>query len=1615
MAQNIKKTTQGGLNTSMDWTGQPPFPPDDYVVGINTRFAGRGDTKLLRRVTVKGNILVSNPYLPTTGTNRTVGVFEFIKDYVVIVMNWNSEGNHGIYKYYRTTNIWVKLGESSYFDFLRYNKISQVHLQNNELLYWTNAKELKDGTLSGGTPKKFNIAKADNLNKKRTYNLYFDSNFITEGNVYTVNFFITNSDGTTIETAVVPYTVGGGTIKEEFNILTGLLNDGVSNATFTSMGNYIALTLNFAGAGNIIAFMTRYIPIAPFLFPAPILAVAQNGYDLVTFPKSYVERAKMPPVVEPKCQYGYDPDFGKNLLQKKYFQFCIQYVYDDGEWSVASPYSEMVYATYPCGVDETDSVLNYITIDFKEPNLNDRAMLSILKRVRLFVREGDIGQWKFIKELERQDFGITTNTFRFYNDGNYNVAPADLLRIEDKVPLKALAQNFVHNVGYMGGLEEGFSAVPIDGKVELSYIDDECVKPNNGKVNVTIFIRNQLATWAPGQSYQPIHNYNEGPCFGGMTGPLDLFASTVIDKYKQQLPLRGFLCYLVGTDYYGISVQNPAAGVSIDAGEGNVYLSDTNDQRNAIRDAMAAGQVFSTCEISAPPGDYILRVASHFCSADGPGPYKFPGDNYQNTSTYVKAFSGSSNIFEIPVTITADGTFLCTLEINDLVAIDNIYESSVINGYMIDADGISEQDILNASPRMELAKIQTNQTGVQVKSYGSGGSSGIGDFGYTDHNGFFYFAKRGVVGSSPNWKLSTYGVNGVLVKNETTSFYTGDLNELVNETLDGAGDEISVGNYAKPLILYSTNELTGIKTKIQGIVQNNGVPVPGIMIVCEKTNRIAFSDGSGAFSILVYGNAASNNRTGNLIIIHDEGCCTEYPDGQQYIFNIIPFIEDNVYSLEFPFDIGILNVLIDGTENELRWKKRNLVQLFVEYSDDNAGRVTRALPLGDVYIPFVTEQEGNTGKPIINWSLNNQPPIRATKYRLGRKLNPFYDSSRILQFIIGEVKYVKYYDTTVDVPVPVVTDFDSGDATEIYISMLTTVMYKQTNSGAVIGFLPVTGDRITLMRDELGTYFEDFYDIAIENVKGLQDSGTDPMNIIIKASALLPEIKEGMLIEVYSPKARLNQEEVFEFSETFEILEPGTDNRRHGAGINGQEQILGFQPATGEIEKGDIYYRNRKMVMINAGTITNFIYKIEDPYIYDTDIKSNVQSIGRPNYEDVDYKQQFFPTRIRYDFGFLATGGKVYNGHSNFGINDFIDLDVSYNSIVALMQVGEAAELLSIHRNKVQPLYLKRSPIWSIDGQQSVATTETPITLGVQFEQDWGTQNAESIIPDGNAISAVDLFSGVIWTYAQGPLIPISIKYNIDSTIINIREQLLQHDLDKVFINGAVDRLNNELVWAFEGVTAVNPPQGGDDDDPDEDTDGTGGIDARVGNIDLPADFLPVTISFNFERNKWEGFYTYYPEMLTPLGRKDFYTFKDGQMWRHDANEDCFNWYGVKDYAQIGIVINEFNDNVKDYMYIRITGNKAWKALITILPTETYPKGMKSRITENLFVHKEGVWWAEFLRDETDPTFNNPLLARFNGRILKGNEMLIILETKQEKQVHFSQVDVGVILSPESL
>ena len=85
------------------------------------------------------------------------------------------------------------------------------------------------------------------------------------------------------------------------------------------------------------------------------------------------------------------------------------------------------------------------------------------------------------------------------------------------------------------------------------------------------------------------------------------------DEFKQFLPSKGFVGYLVGTDYLGISKQIKIDGdLSWTDGDSNVIKVDSENDWENLNSTIDGQEIYSILEINdIPEGTYIFRLASH--------------------------------------------------------------------------------------------------------------------------------------------------------------------------------------------------------------------------------------------------------------------------------------------------------------------------------------------------------------------------------------------------------------------------------------------------------------------------------------------------------------------------------------------------------------------------------------------------------------------------------------------------------------------------------------------------------------------------------------------------------------------------------------------------------------------------------------------------------------------------------------------------------------------------------------------------------------------------------------------------------------------------------------------
>lgn len=116
------------------------------------------------------------------------------------------------------------------------------------------------------------------------------------------------------------------------------------------------------------------------------------------------------------------------------------------------------------------------------------------------------------------------------------------------------------------------------------------------------------------------------------------------------------------------------------------------------------------------------------------------------------------------------------------------------------------------------------------------------------------------------------------------------------------------------------------------------------------------------------------------------------------------------------------------------------------------------------------------------------------------------------------------------------------------------------------------------------------------------------------------------------------------------------------------------------------------------------------------------------------------------------------------------------------------------------------------------------------------------------------------------------------------------------------------------------------------------------------------TLTYSENVAGWVSFYSFIPEMMVGMNSY-FYTFKNGELYRHNSNEDRNTFYGTFYPASITSVFNPDVSIVKNFKTISIDGDNSWScSVVTDLGS--------GFIDKDWFELKEGNWFAYIRRND---------------------------------------------------
>lgn len=449
------------------------FPKGGYSYGKNITLRGNKGNKRIENVL--GTRLITNTYLPNSGTNVTIGRYFDEVNSREFVFNYNSNGNSGIYIFNVGTETWQRLIQNgintsgNVLNFTATTTISSIGIiyGDNEI------GDILEFVDSNGVPTQINIdkylaglyatikrdyidvAKAPpQMPVKAVYETASAASSLVmtvsgDDSSTTVSFTGTVTSGISLSVTSTLYGTGKITIptnpSNTWSFTTGSVTSiyTLVNSIIASFSSY---TVSYMGS-----------PIEPFE------VVDLGGGTIRITPTALFSAGTMQ-----RSSSFSDPSVAStttaNNLRNKLFKFRYRFVYDNYEKSVWSAASEAPLPNQDSSVlTVTNSTLNSrIALYFSTGDIN---VIKIELAVQI-TENGTTSDWQLLDSLDKSVLGINSNTvyerYLFYNNSTLIPIPLDeISQLYDYVPLSANCMALLNgNVLAYGGITEGYNIVP---------------------------------------------------------------------------------------------------------------------------------------------------------------------------------------------------------------------------------------------------------------------------------------------------------------------------------------------------------------------------------------------------------------------------------------------------------------------------------------------------------------------------------------------------------------------------------------------------------------------------------------------------------------------------------------------------------------------------------------------------------------------------------------------------------------------------------------------------------------------------------------------------------------------------------------------------------------------------------------------------------------------------------------------------------------------------------------------------------------------------------------------------------------------------------------------------
>jgi hypothetical protein len=321
--------------------------------------------------------------------------------------------------------------------------------------------------------------------------------------------------------------------------------------------------------------------------------------------------------------------------------------------------------------------------------------------------------------------------------------------------------------------------------------------------------------------------------------------------------------------------------------------------------------------------------------------------------------------------------------------------------------------------------------------------------------------------------------------------------------------------------------------------------------------------------------------------------------------------------------------------------------------------------------------------------------------------------------------------------------------------------------------------------------------------------------------------------------------------------------------------------------------------------------------------------------EDFPQRKHLLSTMIYSGIFNSKTG---VNNSNQFSVADDITkaVDPAQGSIQKLY--AEDTNLIVFQELKVSRALIDKDAIYSAEGAP-ITTSGSQVIGQIQaYAGNYGIgKHPESFAVYGYRKYFVDDYQNVVLRLSQDGLTEISAYGMYDY----FRDRLSDVNLKKGNIFGVWD------AHAKQYVLSIQPIEG-----------------------------QSQTLSFDENSNGWTSFFSYIPNRGVSL-RNNFYTFKNGQVWKHYSKTTSKgNFYTVQYPSTVTVLLNASASEQKSFLTVNYEGTPDWNLSSFTTDTDnsmpvsqyffpTTLAGLQDQLFENRFKKKENKYFSNLINIST--------------------------------------------------